>query len=131
MSEARVARMNPDAVDEARVFTGRVHFYDGDHIEMTDVPFVEVGKWTAAGEERSPEDYDCTYYTALLLGHGLNMDWLPTGSDESGERKYLIFNGTDEHGRPNGFTMEEANAIAQNINELLAHARQFKMSESA
>ena len=128
MPNERVARMNPDAVEEAKVYTGRVHFYDGEHVEMEGVPFVEVGRWTAAGEELGQEDYDCTYYAALLLGYELSMDWLPAGEDDEG-RKYLIFNGKDENDRPVPFTMEEASSIAQAINTTLKQARKSKQQK--
>lgn len=128
MSDERIARMNPDAVEEAKVYTGRVHFYDDELVEMEGVPFVEVGKWTAAGEESNEEDFDCTYYAALLLGHKLNMGWLPAGEDGEG-RKYLIFKGKDENDRPVPFTMEEASMVAQAINTTLRQARELKQQK--
>jgi hypothetical protein len=127
--ETREATMNPDAVSEAKVFTGRVHYYDrnrGEHVEISDEPFVEVGKWTNEGEEHRPEDFDCTYYAALLLGYALNMSWLSTGDDETGMRKFIIYNGRDEKHKPVPFTFEEAQLVAGKINQILEQARQLR-----
>ncbi|MEP7167723.1 MAG: hypothetical protein ABI758_07165 [Candidatus Woesebacteria bacterium] len=123
MSDERIARMNPDAVDTAKVYTGPVHFHDGENVEMEGVPFVEVGKWATAGAEKTSDDFDCSYYAALFLGYELSMDWLPASQNKNGDRKYLIYKNLDENSRPVPFSPEAAYIIASQINFLLAQAR--------
>jgi hypothetical protein len=127
--EERIAAMNPSAVKEAKVFSGLVYYFNGsEHVDISDKPFVEVGRWTCEGAEQTPEDYDCTYYAAVLLGYEPHMSWLPaqegSPSDEerTGERKYLIHSGVDESGRFIPFSPEEASKIAEQINFVVEQA---------
>ncbi len=122
----RKAVMNPDAVEEARVFSGLVYYFNGQvRVEIRDRPFVEVGKWTAAGNENQPEDYDCTYYAAVLLGYKDSMSWLPaeygnpTEEERTGNRKLLIHKGNEKIGRIIPFSTEEADKVAEEINFLM------------
>jgi len=133
----RKAVMNPDAVNEARVFSGLVYYFNRRKhidIEIQDSPFVEVGKWTAAGEEQAPEDYDCTYYAAVLLGYENNILWLPAeegmpAEDErTGERKLLIHNGHDEGGKIIPFSPRQSIILAEKINLVLEQARLAKLT---
>lgn len=135
MSKERIAKMNPEAVDEAIVFSGLVYYYDRgreEHIEIVGSPFVEVGKWTTEGNEQIPEDYDCAYWVATILGYKSNMAWLPaqegipTEEERTGERKYLIHNGSDESGKIIPFSEGETALIAEEINFVLAATRQAK-----
>ena len=133
----RVAIMNPEAVEEAKVFTGLVYYFDGQkQVEIKGGPLVEVGKWTAAGQEQIPEDFDCTYYAAQLLGYGLErpgskttMSWLcaqggdPSQDERTGDRKYLIHQGFAKDGRIIPFLPEEAQAITGQINLVMEQVR--------
>lgn len=127
MTGERIAKMNPEAVNEAKVYTGKVEYYDGQNNELVTMDgesFVEVGKWTSKEAENTPEDFDCTYYAALLLGYGLNMDWWCIG--DGGDRKYLIYKGKDAKNRPVPFTRKEAKQVAEKINTTLAKSKKIK-----
>jgi hypothetical protein len=121
--ENRVARMSPGAVDAAQIYNGPVHYFDRNtdtHIEIPDAVMVEVGKWTS--DEITPDDYDCSYYAALLLGYERFIHWLPVGDEVEG-RKLLIAGVANEKGEYASFTHEEAQIIVARINQVLEAAR--------
>jgi len=127
-SPERVAAMNPGAVNEAKVYTGRVyhHTYLTDTVEHVGLPktvLVEVGKWTDEDEERNPEHCLSTYNSAVLLGYKKSIHWVPAGEDDSGDRKWLISAGRNDNGELVSFSIERAEKIAHAINEVLDLAK--------
>lgn len=118
----RKAIMNTSAVTEAKVYKGRVHYYCGKHIDLDNTTLVEVGKWTAEGQEHSPEDYLCTYYAAVLLGY--KPDWLPYNKE--GDRKLLIGAGRNENEEVVSFSEEKATRIACAINQVYNLAKSLQ-----
>lgn len=123
----RVAVMNPRAVEEAQVFTGRVYYYSGgrDHIIPKTI-MVQVGHWTGKDGERNPADFVSTANAATLLG--FRQDWLPAGNDD-GERKLLIGMGRDSNGDVISFpTEEKASKVAGAINQVFDLAQKLHSS---
>ena len=111
----RKAAMNPNAVAEAKVYHGGVHYHNGDRmVNVEQATLVEVGKWTGEGGEKHPEDYRCTYYAALLLG--FETDWLPY--NQAGDRKLFIGAGRNENDEILSFSEEQATKIAGAINQV-------------
>jgi len=123
--DTRVARMNPDAVTEAKVYHGDVHYHNGERmIFVTDAILVEVGKWTGSGEERRAEDYRCTFYAARLLG--FETEWLPY--NKAGDRKLFIGAGINEKDEIESFSEEQARKIADAINQVYNLATNLQTS---
>lgn len=122
--ETRIAEMNPDAVTEAKVYRGSVHYSvgNGKKIELSHTTLVEVGKWTSEGAEREPADYRSTYYAALLLGY--ESEWLPY--DETGDRKLLIGAGFGSSGEILSFSKNQAKEVATQINEVYKTANNLR-----
>lgn len=124
----RKAAMNPDAVTQAKVYHGGVFYFDRyrkEHITLPQVTLVEVGKWSTAGAEKSPDDYLCTFYAATLLG--FHMDWL-TYDEQTGDRKYFIGAGINEKGELISLSEEHAEVVADAINQVYNLASRLQLN---
>ncbi len=120
--EVRVALMSPDAVEDALVYSGEIHYTNiHDQVVSPTIRAVEVGKWKAQGQEMYPADYLCTYYAAIALGYV--PKWLHAAN---GDFKYLIFNGRDENGEAVSLTTEEAEQIQSRINEVFQTTKRLR-----
>lgn len=120
----RVAAISPEAVQKARVYKGRVVYADETSVDLPSVTLVEIGKWAAAGEVQTQEDYLCTYYAATLLGFGQMAEWLPAGKLGEENRRLLITGGYDENGEIKSLDPDEAEEIASKINKVYEYARE-------
>jgi hypothetical protein len=123
----KIAAINHSAVDQAKVFSGTVeYFIQGQGlVQVPESIFVEVGKWTEDRCEEKPEDFDCSYFAALLLGHIPEKAWTPHDKGRLGEgnRKLIIHHGLDDQGKPISLSLEQANIIKEQINYVLEQAR--------
>jgi len=133
------AAINPEAVKKARLFLGRIAYYDPGvetMVEYNSEYFVQVGSWTARGEEQTTRDHLDTFHAAGQCSLGSNMELLPTtellspgeafstGETSAIQRRWIISQRYDHEGNPVPFeTKEDAQKVIDTINEQLEYMR--------
>jgi len=124
--------MNIEAASEAKVYTGRVYYFDGkNHVDIPEGIYVEVGHYTEKGGEKYTgvqEHCHSTYFAAELAGY--RTQWLCAGDDPCDHRKLLITGPKNEQGEITSLPMNVAEEIVSILNQMVELAEQAPRKSS-
>lgn len=119
MGERRTVAVGEKYIDRAEVFRGPVRYKLGADTVNTDVVAVNVGKWTDSPNAETYADLITTHDAALSLT-GIYHFLTP---EAQREKQLLVVQGFDNQGIVQNFSEQEAEALAQEINNKLALMR--------